>query len=179
MPTIFEQALAIVVVHEGGFSNEKVDPGNWTGGRVGTGELRGTKYGISAAAFPTVDIKNLSLDAAAAIYRQFYWSPVSGDSLPPPLALLMFDAAVNNGVVRAITWLQQAVGVGTDGQLGPETLSALEHMTASQGGAAVCSEFLARRMAFMAALPTWPCFGLGWSRRLCALPYQSLTMGAA
>jgi hypothetical protein len=35
---------------------------------------------------------------------------------------------------------------------------------------------MAQRLAFMAALPTWKLFGLGWARRLCALPWQSLTM---
>jgi lysozyme family protein len=46
----------------------------------------------------------------------------------------------------------------------------------TQGGAALCAEFLARRLSFMASLPTWRTFGLGWARRLCSLPYQSLTM---
>ena len=178
MTTAFDQALAIVLGHEGGFSNERADPGNWTGGRVGVGELRGTKFGISAGAYPTIDIANLSLESAGAIYRQSYWDCVEGDRLPPPLALLVFDAAVNNGVGRAVRWLQQTLDVAIDGQLGPQTLAALEREARTKGGAALCSEFLARRMTFMASLPTWASFGLGWSRRLCALPYQSLTMGA-
>ena len=32
--------------------------------------------------------------------------------------------------------------------------------------------------AFMAGLPTWRTFGPGWSRRLCALPFQAMQMGA-
>jgi len=28
----------------------------------------------------------------------------------------------------------------------------------------------------MASLPGWRVFGLGWARRLCQLPYQSLTL---
>ena len=30
-----------------------------------------------------------------------------------------------------------------------------------------------RRLLFMAGLPTWGQFGLGWARRLCLLPYQA------
>jgi lysozyme family protein len=174
--TAFEHAFALVVGHEGGFDATKADPGNWTGGAVGQGELRGTKFGISAAAFPTLDIANLTLADAQAIYKRDYWDRVSADALPPPLALLVFDAAVNTGVGRAARWLQGAVGVAVDGQIGPATLAALKASVAKSGGAALCAEFMAQRLTFMAALPTWRVFGLGWARRLCALPYESLSM---
>jgi lysozyme family protein len=173
--TAFEQAFAIVVGHEGGYDATPADPGNWTGGAVGRGDLRGTKFGISAAAYPTLDIATLTPEQAQAIYRRDYWDRIGGDALPPPLALLVFDAAVNNGVDRAIRWLQLAAGVAEDGRLGPATLAAV----AAGTGAALCAEFMAQRLAFMAALPTWRVFGLGWARRLCALPYESLAMTGA
>jgi lysozyme family protein len=174
--TPFEHAFAIVVGHEGGYDATRADPGNWTGGAVGVGELRGTKFGISAAAYPKLDIAGLTQDQAAAIYKPDYWDRVRCDDLPPQLALLVFDAAVNNGVDRATRWLQGAVGTPEDGVIGPGTLAALTDALARQGGAAICAEFMARRMDFMANLPTWREFGLGWARRLSALPYQSLTM---
>lgn len=174
--TAFEHAFEFVVGHEGGFDATQADPGNWTGGVVGSGELKGTKFGISAAAYPALDIANLSVADAQAIYKRDYWDRTSADTLPPPLALLVFDAAVNNGVGRAARWLQGAVGVAADGQIGPATLAALNAAVAKSGGAALCSEFMAQRLAFMAALPTWRVFGLGWARRLCALPYESLAM---
>jgi lysozyme family protein len=170
----FDRAFAIVIGEEGGFTADAADPGNWTGGRVGAGALRGTKFGISAAAYPTLDIEHLTLDDARAIYRRDYWERVRGDDLPPPLALLAFDAAVNNGVDRAARWLQAAVGVAEDGMIGPATLAAVAARAGE--GARLCAEFLAQRMVFMAALPTWRSFGLGWARRLCALPYESMTM---
>ena len=69
MTTTFDTAFANVIGLEGGYTDDPRDRGNWTGGTVGQGKLRGTKYGISAAAFPTLDIANLTLDAAKAIYR--------------------------------------------------------------------------------------------------------------
>ena len=176
--TSFEQALAIVVDHEGGFCSERVDPGNWTGGAVGCGELRGTKFGISAAAYPAEDIINLTLEKAAEIYRRDYWDRVLGDRLSPPLALLVFDAAVNNGVIRAAGWLQGVVGATVDGRLGSETLAAVDAAMCARGSVAVCAEFLAQRLVFMTGLPTWRIFGLGWARRISLLPYQSLAMSA-
>ena len=172
----FESAFALLVGHEGGLSLDQADPGNWTGGRPGQGTCRGTKYGISAAAYPDIDIANLTVDQAADIYRRDFWNRIMGNSLPPPLALLVFDAAVNNGIARATEWLQQAAGAEPDGVIGPATAKAVQRAAQTQGGAALCAEFLARRLSFMASLPTWRTFGLGWARRLCSLPYQSLTM---
>lgn len=174
--TAFARAFEILVGHEGAFCNERDDPGNWTGNAVGSGEQRGTKFGISAGSYPTLDIAALTLDAAQQIYRRDYWDRVQADALPPPLALLVFDAAVNNGVGRGVIWLQRAVGAAPDGALGPSTLAAVSAYAAQHGGAALCAEFQAQRLAFMAALPTWPIFGLGWARRLCELPYQAMTM---
>jgi lysozyme family protein len=174
----FNQAFAIVIGHEGGFDATPADPGNWTGGAIGKGHNNGTNWGISAAAYPALAIATLTQDDAKAIYRSDYWDIVEGDTLPPPLALLVFDAAVNNGIGHAIRWLQSAVGTVPDGQLGPATQAAVTATSARIGGAALCAEFQAQRLAFMAGLPTWRVFGLGWSRRLCQLPYQSMTMGA-
>ena len=155
----FEQAFACVVGHEGGLTMNPADPGNWTGGSPNAGQCRGTKYGISAHAYPGRNIANLSLDDAQAIYRQDYWDRVGAGGLPAPLALLVFDAAVNNGVARASQWL-----------------IAAQKQAPNTTGAEICAEFQAQRLTFMAALPTWKRFGLGWARRLCRLPYESLTM---
>jgi lysozyme family protein len=177
MTDLFSQAFSLVVGHEGGFSDEREDPGNWTSGQVGIGELRGTKFGISAAAYPSLDIAALTEADAQAIYRRDYWERMCGDVLPAPLSLLVLDAAINNGVERAVRWLQTAVGADVDGDPGPQTAACIQSACKADGGRAVCIEFQAQRVDFMAALPTWRSFGLGWARRLCVLPYQSLTMG--
>jgi lysozyme family protein len=174
---LFEACFAVVVGEEGGLSTDRADPGNWTGGRVGAGQLVGTKYGIAASAFPNIDIPNLTLSQAQAIYQKLYWSRVSGDLLPGPLALLTFDAAVNNGVKSAVTWLQAAASAAPDGVLGPDTLAAVAvHVAANLDG--LCSEFLAQRLVYMAGLSTWRTFGVGWARRLCALPYRAASLSA-
>lgn len=169
----FERAFAVVVGHEGGLSLNPADPGNWTGGVVGLGACRGTKFGVSAASYPGLDIAALSLAEAQAVYRRDYWERVQGDAMPAPLALLVFDAAVNNGLGRAIRWLQEAAGVTVDGVIGPVTLRAVTMVT----GAAVMAEFQARRLLFMAGLPTWRQFGGGWARRLSRLPFDAIGMG--
>lgn len=86
---------------EGGFTLDPDDRGNWTSGKIGEGELRGTKYGISAAAFPQLDIKNITIEDARAIYKKMYWDACDCDNVSWPLAACVFDTAVNSGVSRA------------------------------------------------------------------------------
>ena len=94
----FSTAFAFTVGEEGSFTNNQADPGNWTGGACGVGQCNGTNFGISAAAYPNLDIATLTISQAQSIYRQNYWNPVQGDKLPLPLAMVGFDAAVNSGV---------------------------------------------------------------------------------
>lgn len=173
--SVYENAFRAVVGEEGGYTANQADPGNWTGGKCGVGRCNGTKYGISAASYPTVDIPGLSLDDARAIYRRDYWNRVRGDELPPALALLVFDAAVNSGPGRAIQWLQATLRVKVDGILGPISLAAAQQCAGQ--GAAVLSEYQAQRLIFMASLPTWRTFALGWARRVCRMQFEALRVG--
>lgn len=112
---------------EGGLSMDPNDPGNWTGGSVGVGEMLGTKFGISAAAYPMLDIKSLSRDDAVAIYFRDYWSKIRGDDLPPRVAGVILDSAVNQGPGTAVKLLQTALGLKgqqIDGSVGPGTIAA-------------------------------------------------------
>jgi lysozyme family protein len=161
----FARCFAFTLGAEGGYSDNSTDPGNWIGGEVGHGELRGTKYGISASAYPALNIAGLTQEEAAQIYRRDYWERLQGDMLPPPLALVAFDAAVNAGLRRAVIWLQQAAGLPADGVPGPGTMAAL----GAGDAVALAREALARRLDFYARLPEWQNFGRGWTRRVIAL----------
>ncbi len=170
----FVRAHAFVAAHEGGFQADPRDPGNWTGGGVGRGECRGTNWGISARAYPAVDIRALTREQAAALYRRDYWDRVRGDELPPPLALLVYDFAVLAGVSRAAKTLQRVLGVAQDGVIGPATLAAVGRYAGR--GTDLCAAYLGARLVFLTGLPTWPTFGAGWAKRLMALPFQAVRM---
>jgi lysozyme family protein len=62
-----ELCLPYIFAGEGGYTKNAKDPGNWTGGKVGKGILKGTKYGIAAASFPNLDIANLTKEQAAVV----------------------------------------------------------------------------------------------------------------
>lgn len=146
----FDQCFDKLIGHEGGYVNDPRDPG---------GE---TNFGISKRAYPQVDIKNLTLDAAKAIYKRDYWDRAQCDKLPPQLAYLLFDAAVNSGIGQAIRFLQRAVNLADDGVLGPLTLAAVQRLDAES----VATRYLAQRLEFMTKLSTWDTFGKGWARRI-------------
>lgn len=171
MPSVFADALPSVIGVEGGsaVSLDPMDKGNWTGGEIGKGDLRGTKFGISAASFPTVDIAALTLDQVRLIYLSNYWLPVYADLIEQAPALLLFDAAVNHGVAAAIRMLQAALGVPADGVIGPETKAAMQD--ADQDALAV--ELSARRSMHYVSASGFDNYGLGWMRRLASITYRA------
>lgn len=125
----FEDAIGFVLEKEGGFTLNQKDAGNWTGGQVGKGLLKGTKYGISAASYPDEDIRNLTLDRVRYLYRRDFWNKIKADSLPKTIRLHVFDFAVNAGVYSATKRLQESAGVTADGEIGPKTIAAAESVT--------------------------------------------------
>lgn len=158
---MFDTAFEDVIGHEGGFTLDPEDDGNWTGGKQNVGELKGTKFGISAAAYPHLNIRNLTLQDAKVIYHQDYWRRVRCDELPGPLAYAMFDCAVNQGRTRAIMCLQRALNVKDDGIFGPGTMAAV----GAREPYDLVAEFQAERMLEYTVARRWPRFKLGWSLR--------------
>lgn len=160
--TAFEQAYALTLRQEGGMSIAANDPGNWTGGAIGAGILRGTKFGISAAAFPTLDIQSLTIEQAKKLYRQRYWITIGADALSPPVAGLLFDAAVNQGPYCAAVGLQSAVMQPLDGLVGPRTLAAARVIDPAELHSAIA----AFRDTRYRQSPNFSRFGRGWILRL-------------
>lgn len=157
----FDKAFDRLIKHEGGYTDDPKDPGNWTGGRVGVGELKGTKFGIAANTYGYLDIKNLTLQQAKDIYRRDFWDVIG--KAHPSVKFQLFDAAVNHGRGNALRFLQRAVGVADDGVWGPRSQSALDRMEHND----VLLRFLGHRLRFWASLQTFDEYGRGWSRR-CA-----------
>jgi lysozyme family protein len=131
----FNVAVSITLdpQHEGGFQKNPKDKGNWTGGQIGVGELRGTNHGISAAEFPNVDIEHLTPAQAAQIYftaPQGYWKAIYAQIQEQIIANKLFDLGVLFGPGIAIEILQKVLqpqfsDVVADKVFGPATLAAV------------------------------------------------------
>ncbi|MGI9422096.1 MAG: TIGR02594 family protein [Hyphomicrobiaceae bacterium] len=124
---LFDIALAHVLEMEGGFSNDPYDPGGPTNMGI-TLETYASflKQPLRDASHSNLLAKLRAIDSRTVreIYQSRYWTPSKAEHLAPPLALMHFDASVNQGVHGAARMLQQALNVAVDGEIGPITLSA-------------------------------------------------------
>lgn len=97
-----------ILPHEGGFTADRRDPGNWTGGKVGKGLLLGTKYGIAANTYGLEllrkgkAIKDLTVEEAGALYKRDFWDANHFGLLQSQgIAEELMDEAVNMGSAGA------------------------------------------------------------------------------
>lgn len=162
----WSEARRWILEAEGGYVNDPEDPG---------GE---TKYGISKRAYPAVNIAALTADDAAAIYRRDYWEPCECDQLPGPLALAVFDAAVNQGRIAAIRLLQESIEwltrkrLTVDGIIGPDTVGAAVAAWREDSEGLLAAYLTARAVRYVELIERRPPsvkFRRGWFMRLFRL----------
>lgn len=158
MTDAFDKAFAATLGHEGVLSTDRADPGNYRP----DGTFAGTKYGISARAYPNIDIQNLTLEKAKQIYRLDYWERPKLDKLQPQVAIQVFDGAVNAGPRISVMWLQRALQITSDGIIGPVTIAKSWEAHPD----AVIRRYLGYRLSHMTDLAIWPSQGRGWARRI-------------
>ena len=154
----FEKCLETILHHEGGYVNHPKDPGGET--NLGVTKRVWEEWG------GTKDMKDLTPEDVAPLYKKNYWDRVKGDQLPSGLDLAVFDWAVNSGTGRAAKKLQEMIGTVADGGIGPNTLKKLdEYIDAAGGIEATIEMYKATRQDFYESLETFETFGRGWTRR--------------
>ena len=124
----FEECMARLLEHEGGYVWHAQDPG---------GE---TNFGVTRAVYEQYvgrqvmdgEMEGLTHDDVYPIYKENYWDAVRGDDLPSGVDWSCFDWAVNSGKSRASKALQRIVGVEADGGIGPMTLRAVAEVEQEQ-----------------------------------------------
>lgn len=158
----YDEAFYRVIGHEGKLQKDPKDRGNWTTGEIGVGQLKGTKYGISAMSYPNEDIENLTLERAKFLYKRDFWDRVSGDHLHNAVIYQLFDSAINHGIGNAIRILQRALDVADDGDMGPITHEAAKLRSTDD----ILMLFNSERLEFFAKISTFDRFGRGWTRRV-------------
>jgi len=129
-----------------------------------------TKYGISQAQYPDLDIANLTLDQAKEIYERDYWNNLRlGEISSDRVAWKVFDIAVNCGTPRAAVMLQRAVGVEQDGIIGKATIARVnENITLKNTQVVIdtLAELQARHYAkTVRNRPTNAKYIVGWMER--------------
>lgn len=156
----FDRVIDKLLAHEGGYVNDRRDPG---------GE---TNLGISRRTYPKEDIRGMTKARAKVIYKRDFWDACRCDDLPGGVDYVVFDGAVHSGPSRSIRWLQQAVGATADGKIGPATLRAAEINYAP----AVIERTIGFRLSFMRGLALWKSHGNGFQRRADEVRILALEM---
>ena len=154
----WEKSLEIILHHEGGYVNHPKDPG---------GE---TNMGVTKRVYEehggTKDMKELTHEDVAPIYKKGYWDRVKGDDLPEGLDLCIFDFAVNAGPGRAAKFIQRLVNTTVDGGIGPNTLGKIKEYVVTYGIEETISSYALMRQNYYESLSTFDTFGRGWTRRV-------------
>ncbi|MDR3151249.1 MAG: hypothetical protein LBT67_00155 [Holosporaceae bacterium] len=152
----FLKAFDYVMYHEGGYVNDKADPG---------GE---TKFGISKRSYPHLDIKNLTRDQARKIYFCDFWMKAKCEQIDnDDIATKFFDLCVNMGIPQAVRLIQRALRsagqtVADDGIIGPVTLQAINKADPTDLLAALKSEAAGLYRLIANANPSQQRFIEGW-----------------
>src|SRR6266849_8191705 len=117
----FNQAVQKTLIHEGGFENTSHDPGG------------ATKYGITQADMPGVNITEITPEQAVGYYKEHYWKPLFSQIIDQSVAEKLFDMGVLFGVSTAVKLLQltmqNEIAIVSDGQFGEGTLAAVNQET--------------------------------------------------
>ena len=154
----FDACLALVLKSEGGYVNNKADPGGMT-------NLGVTKRTYEQYVGHPVDeetMRGLTPDTVAPLYRKMYWDAVRADDLPDGLDYCLFDIAVNSGPTKAIKLMQSAVGTPQTGQITDRDVQLANAGDTFDLITKICNE----RLVFLQSLNTWATFGKGWSNRV-------------
>ena len=149
----FDECLKMLLHHEGGYVNHPSDPG---------GE---TNLGVTKKVYQewggTKDMKDLTVEDVAPIYKKNYWDRCKCDDLESGVDWVVFDWAVNSGTGRSAKAIQKICGASQDGAIGPKTLALIS----KQNTEYVIEEFGKIRQDFYESLKTFDTFGKGWTRR--------------
>jgi len=149
----FDECLKMLLHHEGGYVNHPKDPGGET--NLGVTKRVYEKWG------GTKDMKDLTVEDVAPIYKKEYWDRCKCDDLESGVDWAVFDWAVNSGTGRSAKAIQKICGATQDGAIGPKTLALI----GKQNTQYVVEEFGKIRQDFYESLKTFDTFGKGWTRR--------------
>lgn len=149
----FKRAVLDVIAIEGGLIDDPKDPGGLT------------NFGIALNEHPGLDaerIRSMTIGQAIDIYQKQYWQPIHGDAMPDPIAYVLLDSAVDQGVETAVRILQSALDIYDDGVVGPQTISVAKSGNVKQ----IITEFSAGRILRYSQSPNWVRYGTGWAARV-------------
>lgn len=162
--------VPFILAHEGGYANHPADKGGPT--------MKGVTIGTFRMVFgkdKTVDeLKRITDEQWHTVFKKFFWDKCKADLIDSQsIANMLVDFAWHSGVSTAVSHLQKIVGVTADGIMGRVTIGAINGYF--KGNKFVFDTYKADRLAFLKGRKNWNTFKNGWTARLDAIKYGSLT----
>lgn len=169
----FDKAVIEVLKREGGFSDDKNDPGGATDFGISLRFLKSEGIDINHDGhFDIQDIIDLTQESAKEIYKKYWWNEFHYDTInDQDLALKIFDFSVNAGPRAAHRTAQEAInslishGIAEDGILGALSFHYLNSLHPDQ----LLDNYKRHQEMFyenlVAKHPTSEKFLKGWLRR--------------
>tara|TARA_R110000824_G_scaffold103363_1_gene245548 strand:+ start:616 stop:1101 length:486 start_codon:yes stop_codon:yes gene_type:complete len=158
----------MLLEHEGGYVNDSRDSGGMTNLGV-TKRVYDEWIGREST---EQEMRDLTPDDVAPIYKKNYWDRVKGDYVPSGVDWCLYDWAVNSGSGRPAKAVQRAVGATPDGVIGKQTVGLIMEKDPKY----IIDYVYTVRQAFYEGLDDYKHFGRGWSRRNTETLHQAMKM---
>ena len=175
MNSNWEKSFDLVMISEGGFSDDTRDTGNhMPDGRPGCTNLGVTMmtWELYVQRAATIEeMKCLTPEDVKPLYKTMFWDKCWCDKMPDGIDYLLFDFAVNAGPGRAIMCLQEAVGAHPDGGMGPLTFAA----TITQSPKELVEKYTAAKAAWYKSLHNVT-YETGWLNLVAHVHETALSM---
>lgn len=159
-----------VLKKEGGYVNHKLDKG----GATNLGITQDTLSNYIKRRASIQEVKSLTREMAARIYKENYYFAHKIDKLPEIIQPILFDVSVNSGGSRAVKMLQQIlfdlnypIGLA-DGVIGAKTVKYSKEWVDTVGSHAINTIVEYRKKFYrkiIDANPSQVAFEKGWMAR--------------
>ena len=162
MPITLDQALEFTLKWEGGFTDDKDDPG----GKTNKGIIQSVynryrrRKGLDIRS-----VKYLTDSEMREIYEKDYWNLVRSKYLKAPLGLVMFDTCVNLGPAGSIARLQLALKLKPTGSWTQGISDVIHTCDAGDIALKICKLRIAKRYERVKEEESQKKFLKGWLNR--------------
>lgn len=162
MKITLEQALKFTLKWEGNFTDHPNDLGGPT--NKGITQSVYNNYRIEKD-LQQRSVQFITDSEVYDIYDKYYWEPVRAKWLQAPLALVLFDTAVNFGVSGAIRRLQKSLNVKITGRWTQEISDTIHQADAIKIALDICRLRIAWRHQRVRLNSSQKVFLRGWLNR--------------
>lgn len=163
----WEKSLKLVLKSEGGYVDDPRD----SGGATMLGVTQKVWQGYVGHTVTKDEMKKLTPEMVAPLYKTQYWDAVFGDYLLNGIDYLVFDFAVNAGPHMSLRLLQRALGIKDDGIFGSATMGQVVKANPKD----LILKFSAEKEKYYKSLGNFDVYGKGWLNRVADVQKDALS----